>query len=560
MDAPAQGENSPAAARTRGVSPQEVFASQRKSFQSGRIPGGSDTQSEPRRVRIGASASFPASKAIPALPIAAVLFRALNEAGARYGIFQDLATLQHALAGRDDLDVLIDKQHYPIFCSIVSGLHGRRGVNLSSYDNVCVGREDWFVPDFSRGGYLHLDMHIGVRVGREFRKRYLAFEYPAIAQWQPVHVDEVVVPVASPEDAMRVAIARFAFRVWALPWRRWVPVPDGWKRQFARLPSLSTQQGVHVVGYQLGHARTATCRIRKDDDHLGVHRGDLLRLRRSIREICGFTSPWGIADLAIHLARKTSYLASRLLERLIPGGFPPKRRPAAGGLVVAVIGPDGVGKSTQIDRLTRVFRWKFGCEQAYVGTGEGRGWWLRKGLQYLAFPHRQNLKAAIRQDNEPLSWRSRTKAGVVATGLALWGILIAFERYAAVKRAHRMATRGLIVICDRWPQPLRSGYLDGPMIPPHLLSVRGLAALARLEQTLYRRMDECRPHVILHLVCDHAVSESRKPGEISKAAFDARLSLMAEMRERDREIRTTDASGSFEAVNAELFKHIWLSL
>ena len=123
-----------------------------------------------------------------------------------------------------------------------------------------------------------------------------------------------------------------------------------------------------------------------------------------------------------------------------------------------------------------------------------------------------------------------------------------------------MATRGMIVISDRWPQPLRRGYLDGPTIPSHLFSIPGLSALARLEQKLYRKMDECRPHLILHLVCDLAVSEHRKPGEISKAAFDARLSLMAEMRELDKEIRTVDASGSFETVNIELFRLTWLSL
>ena len=245
------------------------------------------------------------------------------------------------------------------------------------------------MPDFSRGGYLHLDMHIGVRVGLEFRKRYLAFEHSAITRWQPVHVEGVAVPVASPEDEMRIAIVRFAFRVWALPWGRWMPLPSGWKEQFAGFPSLSARQGVHVMEHHLGHSRTAICRIRKDEDDLVVHCGDLARLRHSMREMSGFTSRYGIADVAVHLARKTSYLASRLLLRLMPGRLPPKRRPVAGGLVVAVIGPDGVGKSTQVDRLTQTFRWKFGCAQAYVGTGDGRGWWLRKGLKSLVFPHRQ---------------------------------------------------------------------------------------------------------------------------------------------------------------------------
>ncbi|TGU57898.1 hypothetical protein EN790_33970, partial [Mesorhizobium sp. M2D.F.Ca.ET.147.01.1.1] len=111
-----------------------------------------------------------------------------------------------------------------------------------------------------------------------------------------------------------------------------------------------------------------------------AHRGDLATLRRSIREMCGYTGRFAIADAAVHLARKACYLSLRLLQRWMPGRLPPKRRPAAGGFVVALIGPDGMGKSTQAGRLRQTFGWKFGCAQAYVGTGDGNGWWLRKAL------------------------------------------------------------------------------------------------------------------------------------------------------------------------------------
>lgn len=543
----------PAPARTPGAGSWQDFDWRRKAV------AGSEADAGPSQT--DGNAPLRPSETVPALPIAAVLFRALNEAGLRYGIAKNLASLEGAFAGRDDLDVLLDKQDYPAFCSIVSRLHGRRSVSLSCYDNVCAGREDWFLPDFSRGRYLHLDMHIGIRVGWAFRKRYLAVEYAAITRWESIYVEGVSVPVVSPEDEARITIIRFAFRAWVLPWRQWVPVRDRWEDQFARLPFRCSQQGLHVVEYTFGGGRTASCRFRQSDDGLVAHRRDLTRLRRSIREMCGFTGRYGIADAAVHLARKTSYLAVSFLQRLMPGALPPKRRPAAGGLVVALIGPDGLGKSTQVDRLTQIFRWKFDCAQAYCGTGEGSGWRLRKALQTLVFPHRRRLKAPIQDDHGDSCQRNWTIGGLVAaTGLAFWAVLIAFERYAVVKRAHRSATRGLIVICDRWPQTLRRGYLDGPTIPEHLFSIPGLSALARLEQKLYQKMEECRPHLILHLVSDFAVSEQRKPGEIRKEAFDARLSLMAELRTRDKDIRTVDASASLETVNRELFRHIWLSL
>lgn len=519
-----------------------------------------DNPGDAKASRIDASAPLHVADAITPLPVAYALVRALDAAGVQYGIVQDLASLPDALAGRDDVDVLLDKQDYPIFCSILTELHGRRGVSLSCYDNVCAGREDWFVPDFSRGAYLHLDLHIGIRVGWEFRKRYLVFDYAAIAQWERISVGGMSIPIVSPQDEIRIAIARFAFGLWTLPWTRWIPVRIAWKDQLSRLPSTSSKQGPSVVGYKFGRGRTVSCRIQPNEDGFVVHRGDLARLRRAIRHRCGFSGDSGIADAAVHVVRKTSYLALRFVGRLLPGAVPAKRRPAVGGLVVALVGPDGLGKSTQVDLLTRTFRWKFGCAQAYAGISEGRGWWFRRELQRLVFPRRRQLKAMIQRDGEESFRRSRAKGKVLAVGLAFWGVLTAVERYIVVKRAHRWATRGLIVICDRWPQTLRKGYLDGPMLPPNLSSICGVATLARLEQKLYQKMDECRPHLTLHLVSDFAVSERRKPGGISREGFDARMSLMAELRALDKDTRTVDASASAEAVNRELFKQIWLSL
>ncbi|OAP42309.1 hypothetical protein ATB98_06325 [Sinorhizobium saheli] len=511
----------------------------------------------PSRMDTGAPLSM--GERAAALPVAAVLFGALDVAGVRYGIIQDLASLPAALAGRDDIDLLVDKQDYQLFCSIMAELNGVRGVSLSCYDNVCAGREDWFVPDFSRGAYLHLDLHVGIRVGWEFRKRYLALDYPAIARWERTSSDGVSVPLVSVEDEIRLSLARFAFRLWRLPWQQWVTIGGNWKEQLSRLESASGGNAPHRVEFKLGRD-AVSCRVRPSGRGLLVHGGDLAGLRRAIRRRAGFSTVSGMADAAVHLVRKTSYLALRVLGRLMPGAVPPKRRPSSGGLVVALVAPDGLGKSTQVDLLTRRFRWKFGCARAYVGTGEGSGWWFRKGLQQLVFPRRREFKAVIARGGEESTPRGGAKRKVLALGLALWGVLIAVERYVVVKRACRWATRGLIVISDRWPQMVRQGYLDGPMIPSNLPSFPGLATLIRLEQRLYRNMEACRPHLILHLVSDFSVSEKRKPGAIRKEGFEARMALMTELRNRDKDIRAVDASASAEAVNRELFRQIWLSL
>lgn len=491
------------------------------------------------------------------LPVAAELTRALDKVGVRYGVIQDSAGLQKGLAGLDDIDLLVEKADHGTFCAVVAGLNGIRGVSLACYDNVCAGREDWFIPDFTHGKYLHLDVHIGLRVGWGFRKRYLLRPDAFLCQWERVKIGDVNIPVATPDTELRRAITRFAFGSWTPPWKSWLAL-CGLGGLFSRIILASEENQHRSDEILLTCYGPAICRIRREDNTLLVHRGDLRKLRRRIRSECGFRGPT-ITDCTVHLVRKTTYLMLRLVQRLAPHSIAPKRRPANGGLVVALVGPDGVGKSTQVDRLVKTFRWKFGCVKSYAGTGDGKGWWTRKLAMKLIAPHKHHLKSAIEHKGSSGALRNWTSF-VSTAGLAFWGLLIAVERYAMVRRAHRSATRGLIVICDRWPQSLQRGYLDGPVIPTSADHLPVIKLLARLERTLYRRMQEMRPHLTLHLVSDYSVSERRKPGGIRKEAFDARLSLMAELRRIDPEIKIVDASESMETVFCNLFRHVWLFL
>ncbi|MCR4267836.1 hypothetical protein [Nitratireductor sp. ZSWI3] len=489
------------------------------------------------------------------LQVAAALAGALDAAGVRYGVLHGIVGLAQGLAGHDDIDLFVDRRDYAAFCAVVGSLHGLRGTSLSCYDNVCAGREDWFLPDFAEGRYLHVDLHVGVRVGWEFRKRYLTLDQVPAARWERLALGKTNLPVARAEDEMRNAVSRLAFGSWLPPWRRWITLRGHHDALWTRLPNNTEE---HVVTFPGAGMEAVDCRVRLEDGRLLIRRADLGRLRQAIRKGSGFAG-LGIADPGVHLTRKVCYRTLRLLERIRSGSVPPKRRPIGGGLVIAIVGPDGVGKSTQAERLAQVFRWKFGCMNVYAGTGDGHGWWFRKLLGRLLLRRRAQLKSAIRNGDGKTDGRGWL-ADILAVGLGMWGILIALERHAMVKRAHRWAARGFIVISDRWPQALQRGILDGPMIPPGPYRLPGPAALARREQALYRQMHAMRPHLTVHLIAPHSVSQQRKPGEIGKEAFDARLSLMARLREQNQDIQIVDAGASVEAVSHELFRRIWHSL
>jgi hypothetical protein len=72
----------------------------------------------------------------------------------------------------------------------------------------------------------------------------------------------------------------------------------------------------------------------------------------------------------------------------------------------------------------------------------------------------------------------------------------------------------------------------------------------------------CRiePDVMIHLVGDHAISQRRKPEEISRSEFEKRLALMEEMRLRIPSIRVINAAGRIDEVSRSLFPMIWNAL
>jgi hypothetical protein len=206
--------------------------------------------------------------------------------------------------------------------------------------------------------------------------------------------------------------------------------------------------------------------------------------------------------------------------------------------------------------MYRLFNWKFSCAKLYLGTGDGQGWWLRRRIRSMYMRRRSRIGAAL-GERPSRSSSGKFRSAVTAFLLSAWGVQAALERHGRVRAARRMADRGFIVFCDRWPQSLQAGLMDGPT---RLRTPSAPSRLRRWELALYDRMSRIQPDLVVHLVGDYAVSQMRKPGEISRDEFEKRIAVMAAMRAGAPRIHVIDAGGSIEDVSKSLFGLIWKAL
>lgn len=183
-----------------------------------------------------------------------------------------------------------------------------------------------------------------------------------------------------------------------------------------------------------------------------------------------------------------------------------RKRLAAGGAIIAVVGGDGAGKSTVVDGLSR---------------------WLGQALDVRR----------VHLGKPPKSWATLTLKGAIATGRllgmfsntrrapweghdeflghawVLWHLLTARDRRREYGRARQFAARGGIVVCDRYPLP-QLQYMDGR----RTTAVDTLPAVGATARTLAARERRCYAHirapdVLVVLRVDPEVAVARRADE-----------------------------------------------
>ena len=483
----------------------------------------------------------------PPRRLVVALANSLNERGVNYCHWKSNHSLDRALAGHGDLDLLVSRGDQAKFHEALAQL---RFARVEAPSRLTVpGTEHFYGYDREADDFVHIHAHFQMILGHDRTKNYrlpvedaylssselrgllrvpdLNFEYIVFvirmtlkySVWDEIAWNAIRGQTTKPKPSERVEFDHFVAQV----------DPSEVSKLLARhFPYLDDKLFDACVG---GLQGKASVRRRIVSGRLLQH-----ALRAHNRYL-------PLLDVGLRAWRRVTVTARRRL------GGSPRRRLASGGALIAVIGGDGSGKSTALDEVYRWLRTEFDVRRIHLGkpprsitTVIVRG--LLAGLSRV-------MKGRRHGENPNAIDRYRP---------VFWMVCKARDRFHSYRKVRRFTVNGGLVVSDRYPHPsLR--LMDAPQIEQMIDSSIEDSPFVRRMMRVEKRYHEAigLPELIVALKVDPEIAVARKTSE-SAESVRRRGAEIWNMTWADDSVQVIDASQSKEQVAKELKSLIWARL
>lgn len=425
------------------------------------------------------------------------LFARLDDAEVVYCHWKSNEHLDAALAGDTDLDLLVDPAGRERAAKILTELDFVRFLAPAwgRYDGI----EDHVGFDPDSGGLIHLHWHWELSVGRGGVKEYrLPWERYVLdtRRRDPEHDCFVADPAV--EYVLLLVRARLKGKGLDADFVR----EANWLRERIDAPHL-TEVVTQLLGAAAAPAIVSTLAAAPTE-------GTLVELGyRASPSLASYSRLSSGARIATRVRRTVARQIARVRDRILHHPVARRRIRPQGGIVLAVLGADGSGKSSTTADLAKWLMWKVDVHSLYMGVPK----LLTRGMRRI-------VRVAPRtapDDEKPAPTDPPRKRSALRPILrALWASSIAFDKRVRRKRVARARRRGLIVVCDRYPQSTTMNFNDGPLLSAWRDHSNALVRkLARWEFASYRPGTQTAPDLVLELIVSPEVSVARRPDEMT---------------------------------------------
>jgi thymidylate kinase len=453
----------------------------------------------------------------PCLSLILTVLADFHRQAISYCYWKSHRRIQSVLAGDGDLDLLIARHDQHRAQAVLLSCGYKRFPSIAMRDHPAI--ESYLGYDEPSGRLIHVHLHYQLVVGERLHKNYrIPWETKVLARATP----HPTLPIKMLDPATEAVL--LAIRA-CLELRRLDPVTlRGWRTTIDRF-ALDRKQ----LAETLDRAQLSVRASELLGDEIGTMLTDAIhgqtalednrRLRSVIRKSFAPYRTYNALEARLRSAARALHWAVGNLNKYflhLPRSW--SRRAPGGGCVVALIGIDGSGKSTVNASIRTWLGSEIDVVPVYFGTGDGRPSLLLRSFKWAVPLLTSLLRSKPRGSSHGNV--SKEQPGVLySLSLMVWAAVVAHEKRGKLIAARRGASRGLVVITDRYPQSEIDGFNDGPLLTRLAWAPTWLRQWEATSYALARRLP---PDLVIKLIVTPETVARREP-EMDSAVVKARI-------------------------------------
>ncbi len=280
---------------------------------------------------------------------------------------------------------------------------------------------------------------------------------------------------------------------------------------------------------------------------------DQRALRRHVEEFLSPYRMYGTVEARLRMTiRAAHWGVGGLNKRFLYLPRPWSRRAPGGGIIVAIVGVDGSGKSTAVTTISAWLGSEIDTIPMYFGTGDGRPSLLLRPLKMMLPLIARALKTRPKGASHG-KISSQGPGFFYGVLLTVWALVVAREKRNKLVAARRGANRGLVILTDRYPQNETPNFNDGPLLNRILHAPRWLR---RLEASAYSLAQRLPPDLVIKLQVTPETAQSREPS-MDPSIVRERIEALRHLTFASRHLVTIDAEQPLPDVIRRIKSEIW---
>lgn len=494
------------------------------------------------------------------------LTQRLEQENIRYCHWKSNEHVDAAVEGKTDLDILVDKAKQEKLEGVLPeiGFKYFEAIPCRRYRDI----EDYLAIDQETGTLVHFHLHYQLELGEKQLKGYhLPWEKLILSS--RIYDREHQIYIAEPNIEIILLIVRAALKVRNRDRLKSLFGYDCFKGDFIRefnwLKERIDLTKVQQLSEKLLGEKATELVLNSISSDANLKQ--ILSPNNAIRSALKkyrYYNP--VVATVLRWNRESKDIAHKILTRVFHAPIVTRRTSVKGGTIVAVLGADGSGKSTVISEISQSLSKKLDVLPMYLGSGDGKASMLRQPLIWMAQGAKAKRSAKssdVDDSSTPENLKSTKKKSLISRlHKLLWAIILTYEKQNKLKQAHLAKERGMIVICDRYPQSQILGFNDGPLL------ISGKDKTPKLLQTFqqwefasYQHMAETMPpDIVIKLNITPEVAKARKAGTPSEMVHKKVAAVQALKFPHQTTVITVDAEQPLDQVLVTAKRAVWESL